>query len=58
MELKFKNVKIEDKWRLPKVANFRDVSVLLGHSRLMVCWVALGLGIGIYDHTLKYIDER
>ena len=30
---------------------------MLGHSWLFVFWVAVGIGIGIYDKAHKYLKE-
>ena len=58
MQLDFINVIIEDKWKLPKVKSFRNVADMLAHSRQYVGWLAVSIGIGIYDHVIRYIRER
>lgn len=58
MQLRFNNVVVEDKWKMPKVLSFQDVNKMLGHSRLYVGWVAVSLGLGVYDNVFKYIQER
>ena len=50
-------MKIDEKWRLPKVNGFKSVAEMLGHSWLFVFWVAVGIGIGIYDKAHKYLKE-
>ena len=58
MQLDFDNLEIQEKWRLPKVQGFRDVADMLAHSRLYVGWLAVAIGIGIYDHLIRYLVER
>ena len=58
MALEFNDLKIEEKWRLPKVIDFSSVANMLAHSRLYVSWVACGIGIGIYDNVITYLDSR
>ena len=58
MQLHFEDLVVEEKWRLPKVESFRSVAKMLAHSRLLVCWVAVAMGIGIYDHVFNYIEKR
>lgn len=55
MQLYFDNVIVEDKWKLPKVNSFKDVNKMLAHSRLFVGWVAVAIGMGIYDNVFNYI---
>ncbi len=58
MQVHFDDVIVEEKWRLPKVFDFQTVASMLAHSRLYVCWLALGIGLGIYDNVIKYISNR
>ena len=58
MVLEFNDLRIEEKWRLPKVTDFSSVANMLAHSRLFVSWVACGIGVGVYDHVVRYLDSR
>lgn len=58
MDLEFTNLKVEEKWRLPKVTDFSSVADMLAHSRLFVSWVACAIGVGVYDNVIKYLDSR
>jgi alkylation response protein AidB-like acyl-CoA dehydrogenase len=31
---------------------------ILKHSRPVVCWIAVGICIGVYDSVIKYTRER
>ena len=58
MQLDFENVEVSEEWRMPGVRSFRDVADMLAHSRQYVGWLAVSIGIGIYDHLIKYLTER
>ena len=58
MQLYFDKLIVEEKWRMTKVKSFRDVADMLAHSRQYVAWVATAIGVGIYDHVIRYIRER
>lgn len=58
MNLEFTNLNVEEKWRLPKVTDFSSVANMLAHSRLFVSWVACAIGVGVYDHVIRYLDSR
>lgn len=58
VQLYFDDLKIEEKWRMEKVKDFKDVADMLAHSRQYVGWLAASIGVGIYDHVIKYIRER
>lgn len=51
MQLYFENVIVEEQWRLPKVNGFNDINKMLAHSRLYVGWVAVAIGVGVYDRV-------
>ena len=53
------NVVVSAEQRLPKANDFATgVNVILKHSRIFVCWVAVGLCLGVYDNVIKYISTR
>jgi alkylation response protein AidB-like acyl-CoA dehydrogenase len=53
------NVVVSSEQRLPKANDFATgVNVILKHSRIFVCWVAVGLCLGVYDNVIKYISNR
>ena len=58
MVVEFTNLRVEEKWRLPKVTDFSSVANMLAHSRLFVSWVACAIGVGVYDHVIRYLDSR
>ena len=58
MAVEFTNLRVEEKWRLPKVTDFSSVTSMLAHSRLFVSWIACAIGIGVYDHVIRYLDSR
>ena len=58
MQLEFSNLIVENKWKLEKVKSFRNVADMLAHSRQYVGWLAVSIGVGIYDHVIRYIRER
>ena len=58
MKLEFDNVELSLESKLPNVNSFKDINISLEHSRLYVCWVAVGVGIGIYDFTIDYLNKR
>ena len=31
---------------------------MLGHSRLYVGWLAVAIGLGVYDNVYKYVSSR
>ena len=57
-QIKFENVFVPKENKLEKANSFRDTNKILLVSRLGICWVALGIAIGAYDSTIKYISER
>lgn len=58
MQVDFDNVVLEARCRLPKVQGFASVAQLLTESRMCVCWLATGMGVGAYDYMMRYISER
>lgn len=58
VQLHFNKLIVEDKWRMKKVGSFKDVADMLAHSRQYVGWLATAIGVGIYDHVIRYIRER
>ncbi|MEL6803972.1 MAG: acyl-CoA dehydrogenase family protein [Bacteroidota bacterium] len=57
MILDFQDMEVSEEWRLPKVRSFRDIADILSYSRLYVGWLLAGIGLGVYDHTAKYIGK-
>jgi len=37
---------------------FASLNELLGKSRTFVAWIAVGIALGVYDNTIKYINSR
>ena len=37
---------------------FGSTNQVLEHSRIFVAWVAVGIALGVYDNTIKYINNR
>ena len=58
MQLWFDNVKIPLKNKLPGVKGFASVAALLAESRILVAWLAAGIGVGCYDYMIKYLVKR
>jgi len=53
------NVFVPEESRLPHLKKgFADISVGLAYSRLFAAWVAVGIAVGIYDNTIKYVNNR
>ncbi|EGR33390.1 hypothetical protein IMG5_054550 [Ichthyophthirius multifiliis] len=58
-QLNFQNVFIPKENYLVKATDFsKGTSKILLHSRILVCWLAAGIAVGVYDHVIKYISER
>lgn len=49
---------IPDEDRLPGVESFKDTNKVLAVSRVMVAWQPIGLAVGAYDQTLRYVKQR
>lgn len=58
VQIYFQNVKIPANRKLPGVKGFASVATLLAESRISVAWVAAGMGMGVYDYMVKYLDKR
>lgn len=55
----FKDVLLNESHKLPKATDFaKGTNVVLKHSRIYVCWVAIGIAMGAYDHAIKYTTSR
>ena len=55
----FTNAFIPDENKLAKATDFqKGTSIVLKHSRVFVCWAAVGIALGVYDNVIKYISER
>lgn len=53
------NVVVDESQRLPKATDFaKGTNTVLKHSRLLVCWIAAGICMGVYDNAIKYVSER
>ncbi len=53
------NVVVDESQKLPKATDFsKGANVILKHSRVLVCWVAAGICMGVYDNAIKYASER
>jgi len=37
---------------------FGSTNQVLEHSRIFVAWVAVGIALGVYDNTIKYVNSR
>ena len=57
IDMVFDDIIVEDKYRM-NVNGFKDIADMLAHSRLFVCWTAVGVGLGIYDNLIQYISTR
>lgn len=50
---------VDESQKLPKATDFaKGTNTVLKHSRLLVCWVAAGICMGVYDNAIKYVSER
>lgn len=55
----FNNVFVPEENRLVKTKDFvTGAGKVLKHSRVNVCWAAVGIAVGAYDYCIKYISER
>lgn len=53
------NVLVKEDRKLPKAKDFASgTNVVLKHSRVYVCWVAVGIALGVYDNAIKYASHR
>jgi len=55
----FKDVFVPESNKLPGAVNgFGSTNQVLEHSRIFVAWVAVGIALGVYDNTIKYVNNR
>jgi len=55
----YKDAFIPDENRLPGAdKGFGSTNQVLEHSRVFVAWVAVGIALGVYDNTIKYVNNR
>ena len=58
-QINFNNVFVPEENMLAKATDFqKGTSKILLHSRLLVCWLAVGVGMGVYDNVIKFISNR
>lgn len=57
-EISFDNVFVPSENALEKAQSFKDTNKILLVSRLGVCWISIGLAIGVYDKVIEYIISR
>ncbi|EPS73556.1 hypothetical protein M569_01198, partial [Genlisea aurea] len=57
-DILLKNVFIPDEDRLPGLNSFQDTNKVLAVSRVMVCWQPIGISMGVYDMSHRYLKER
>jgi len=57
--IKYKDVFIPGENKLPRAdQGFASINELLGNSRVLVAWVTVGVAVGVYDNTIRYINGR
>jgi len=55
----FTDAKIPLENKLPGAdKGFGSTNSVLEHSRIFVAWIAVGIAVGVYDNTIKYINNR
>ena len=55
----FEDVFMKEEHKLAKVKNFQvGANTVLKYSRPIVCWIALGICLGVYDNVIQYVRER
>ncbi len=55
----FTDAKVPLDCKLPGAdKGFGSTNQVLEHSRIFVAWVAVGIALGVYDNTIKYINNR
>jgi alkylation response protein AidB-like acyl-CoA dehydrogenase len=53
------DVSVKEEHKLPLAKDFQHgTNKILKHSRPLVCWVAVGVCIGVYDTAIKYTRDR
>lgn len=58
IDVEFRDVIVKPLTQLPKVQSFEAVAAMLEHSRIGVAMLACGIGIGTYEHTIQYLNQR
>eukprot|EP00193_Tetraselmis_chui_P004173 CAMPEP_0177752204 /NCGR_PEP_ID=MMETSP0491_2-20121128/793_1 /TAXON_ID=63592 /ORGANISM="Tetraselmis chuii, Strain PLY429" /LENGTH=430 /DNA_ID=CAMNT_0019267389 /DNA_START=119 /DNA_END=1411 /DNA_ORIENTATION=+ len=49
---------VPDSARLPGVDSFADTAKVLQTSRVLVSWLTVGIGLGVYDAAARYVSQR
>mmetsp|Transcript_17327 Transcript_17327/g.44014 ORF Transcript_17327/g.44014 Transcript_17327/m.44014 type:complete len:255 (+) Transcript_17327:357-1121(+) len=49
---------VPDSARLPGVGSFADTAKVLQTSRVLVSWMLVGIGLGVYDMAHRYLSQR
>ena len=44
--------------KLPGAKGFKSANAVLERARMYVAWTASGIALGVYDNTIKYINNR
>ncbi len=58
-DIKFENVFVPDHNKLAKANDFATgTNKILEHSRIKVCWGAVGCAVGAYEAALHYSLKR
>eukprot|EP00455_Lapot_gusevi_P003244 TRINITY_DN1132_c0_g1_i1.p1 TRINITY_DN1132_c0_g1~~TRINITY_DN1132_c0_g1_i1.p1 ORF type:complete len:460 (-),score=108.90 TRINITY_DN1132_c0_g1_i1:103-1419(-) len=57
-DIELKNCFVPERNLLAKAKDFSSVNQALSSSRVIVAWQPVGIAMGIYDNTLKYVKER
>lgn len=57
-DMLFERCFVPDSARLPGVTSFKDTNKVLALSRIMVAWLPVGMAMGAYDMTARYVRER
>lgn len=57
-DMLFERCFVPDSARLPGVTSFQDTNKVLALSRIMVSWMPVGMAMGAYDITARYVRER
>ena len=54
----FTDAKIPLENKLPGAKGFGSTNAILERTRMYVAWTASGIALGVYDNTIKYINNR
>src|SRR5712672_3752372 len=57
-QITLKDVRVSEANRLQGGNSFRDTARVLKMTRYAVAWMATGIQMGAFEHTLKYAQER